>query len=76
MGENKGLNDEKLKKVSGGVCNEDTGVYQTYIVKNDGETLEYIAKQCDCSQSIIQKLNNITNPFNIPKGTSIIYPDH
>ena len=63
------LTKNKLKNVSGG----DGGIFKYYIVRY-GDTLASISTYLQVSQSILIKLNNISNPDKIQVGDRLKYP--
>ena len=60
--------NKELNKVSGGA-----EVYKYYIVRQ-GDTLAFISRYLQVSQSILIKLNNISNPDKIKVGDRLKYP--
>ena len=60
------ITDKDLKNVSG-------GAYSTYSVHPD-DTLASIAAKLGVPQSVLQKLNNISNPDMIKPGDVLKYP--
>ena len=60
------LDNKDLEKVTG-------GGYTDYLVR-PGDTLSSISEKLGVPMSVLQKLNNITNPDKICAGQKLRYP--